>query len=231
MSKGIEEKGYVYIFENENLPDLLKIGQTKNIENRLINANTWNPSNFECTYALKSEKYKNIENLAHWVFKKDKKAKEFFKVPLKEATVFLQKIVSLGIAEEVDTDLLEDYASKHMSDIPQSIKPVKIKKGLLKRSDNTTFKMLGIKPKSILTIKTDDGIIECRTIDDTNKVSYKNKEYAISDLATQLICKGPNSKASGFQHFIYEGKTLNKRRNDLFAKEASQELNFGDDED
>ncbi len=76
------------------------------------------------------------------------------------------------------------------------------------RSPNTRFRNIDV-PIGAELVFTTDSHITCTVLDDSNKVEYGGKVWAISALAMHLLGV---SSANGFYHFSYEGETLWERR-------------------
>jgi hypothetical protein len=185
------QMGYIYIFTCESLKGLVKIGQTTDIKNRIINASTWSPAGFDCAFALESEQYKDIEKLVHFAYRHCWEGKEFFNIQLDDAIRFFQKLAKLGIAKVVPTNSLV-------------VKPDKqFKKGDKVRADNTTFESLNIPIGSELIFKDNPAEI-CETYDSVNQVKYKGEVMSLSALA----CRLANSNISGYWYFKYNGRIL-----------------------
>ena len=73
----------VYIFINQSMPDMVKIGITDNVERRVkeLSGSTGVPLPFECYYAVKvSEDAKKLEKKIHEGFDKQRvrREREFF---------------------------------------------------------------------------------------------------------------------------------------------------------
>ena len=208
--------GYLYIFTNEWMPKLVKIGITENLENRLKESagsggpGTFIPCAFSCYYAVKSDQNDKLEKFIHQVYDKfrinDKR--EFFELSPVEAKDTLKGLVTLGVATEIndkETELITDKVTKELTDEGAQ--------KILRKRPRTTFKMLGIKQGSELVFKGNNKI-SCKTIDDENTVEYEGKNRTISNVSSELI----GSPSNGFEYFLYNGKILADIRRELEAE-------------
>ena len=76
-------EGIVYVLTNPGMPGLVKIGKTKNIEQRLKDLYTTGvPDPFECAYAVKVADMDTVEKAFHAAFDpyRNRKKKEFFRI-------------------------------------------------------------------------------------------------------------------------------------------------------
>jgi hypothetical protein len=86
-----QSTGYVYCLTNEGMPELVKIGYTNNLQERIMQSNETNtfksPYNFKCIHAIKTINPKSVEQLIHQSLDKfrinreqTEKPSEFFKI-------------------------------------------------------------------------------------------------------------------------------------------------------
>jgi hypothetical protein len=203
--------GYVYIFVNEWMPKIVKIGITEDLGQRLKESagNAFVPCAFNCYYAIQSEQYNKLETFIHKVYDmfriNDKR--EFFELDADQAKTMLQGLVEIGIATEVG-----DVQTQRIS---QNISDQLTKDGeqlLFRRRPRTTFKMIGIKIGTELVYKN-DLTITVKTFDEINNVEYEGEVMTISNLSDKLV----GYPTSGYEYFIYNGKTLGDIRRELEA--------------
>ena len=208
--------GYLYIFTNEWMPKLVKIGITDNLEKRLKESagsggsGTFVPCAFSCYYAVKSDQNDKLEKFLHQVYDKFRinDRREFFELSPSEAKDTLKGLVTLGIATEIDdkeTELITDKITKELIDEGEQ--------KILRKRPRTTFKMLGIKPESELIYKGDKSIT-CKTIDEENNIEYKGVVRTISNVSVELT----GGSSNGFENFLYNGKILADIRRELEAE-------------
>jgi hypothetical protein len=208
--------GYVYIFINEWMPKLVKIGITDDLEQRLKESagsggsGTFIPCAFSCYYAVKSDQNKKLEDFIHQVYDKFRinDRREFFELSPSEAKETLKGLVTLGVATEIDekeTELLSDKITRELTDEGEQ--------KILRKRTRTTFKMLGIKQGSELVYKG-DSTITCKTADEENNVEFKGEVRTISNVSVELT----GSSSNGFENFLYNGKILGDIRRELEAE-------------
>jgi len=208
--------GYVYIFINEWMPKLVKIGITDNLEDRLKQSagsggsGTFIPCAFSCYYAVKSDQNDKLEKFMHQVYDKFRinDRREFFELSPVEAKDTLKGLVTLGIATEIndeETELITDKITKELTDEGEQ--------KILRKRPRTTFKMLGIKQGSELVFKGNNTII-CKTVDDENIVEYEGQKRTISNVSVELT----GNSSNGFENFLYNGKILGDIRRELEAE-------------
>jgi len=205
--------GYVYIFVNEYMPDILKIGITDDLEQRLKDSarDSFVPCVFNCYYAIKSDQHEKLEDFIHKTYNRFRvnEKREFFEIYPEEAKEMLKGLVNLGVATEINdsqTQQISEEVSKQLTKDGQQL--------ILRRRQNTTFKMLDIKIGTELTYKNDETII-VKTVDEINNVEYEGEIFSISNLSNKLL----GYRVSGFEYFIYNGKTLGDIRRERESNE------------
>ena len=208
--------GYLYIFANEWMPKLVKIGTTDNLERRLREsagsgaAKTFIPCAFSCYYAIESDKNNELEEFIHQIYDKyrinDKR--EFFELSAEEAKRALQGLIKLGIATEInneETQNLTEKVNKELADAGEQV--------ILRKRPRTTFKMLGVSIESELVFKN-NHTITCKTSDEINNVLFNGIIRTISNLSEELV----GSSSNGFEYFLYNGRILGDIRRELEAE-------------
>ena len=118
------QRGIVYILTNPLFQDdVVKIGITKNIEERLksLSCETGVPCPFECYAAYEVDKYEEVESLLHSIYRGVDKhtdkihlKKEFFRVNPEEAKKALAKIAALMNGIEIDINDNKAYSKEDM---------------------------------------------------------------------------------------------------------------------
>ena len=198
----------VYIFINQSMPDMVKIGITDNVERRVkeLSGSTGVPLPFECYYAVKvSEDAKKLEKKIHEGFDKQRvrREREFFYTSPENAKSILELLEIMG-GENVTPkeDIVENQEEKQALDEARKLR---------KRFN---FSMLDIKPGEILKFKKDNSII-CEVHDET-QVKFRNKVTSLSNSA-DIILKEMGYEwlsVQGPRWWVYEGKTLSELRNE-----------------
>ena len=189
----------VYILTNEIMPEVIKIGITKNLEERIKSLdNTSTPLPFECYYAVETNNAKEVEKLLHETFedKRIRKNREFFRCLPEQAKSALLIVEKLGGTDVTPT--------KYIVENKEDIKALKIAKG----KPINYFEILGINKGDELTFKNDDSY-KCVVIDDKN-VSYKDEVLTLSQSASMILKElGYSWKAvRGASYWCLEGETL-----------------------
>ncbi len=195
--KETAEKGIVYVLTNDYMPGLVKIGYTaQSIKERLKELDkTGTPWPFRCHFAIETERYKEIEKLAHEAFAgyRVRENREFFEISPEKAVAALR----ISGAKELK---LDDEAIDEDGNTIVNLKEVR-----KKRFD---FQKYGI-PVGAELCFTRDNEKKCKVIGNGN-VDYNGKEFSLSKLALMLLKDmGYNWKqVSGPAFFSYEGTIL-----------------------
>ena len=197
--KETAEKGFVYVFTNDYMPGVVKIGYTtQSIKERLKELDkTGTPWPFRCHFAIETERYKEIEKLAHEAFAgyRLRESREFFKISPEKAVAALR----ISGAKEL---MLDGEAINEVGEVVVNHQINELRK---KRFD---FQKYGI-PVGAELCFTRDNDKKCKVIGNGN-VDYNGKEYSLSKLALTFLKEmGYNWKqVSGPSFFSYEGTIL-----------------------
>jgi len=205
--------GYVYIFVNGWMPKIVKIGITNDLEQRLRDSagNEFVPCAFDCYYAIKSDQYDKLEKFIHKsydMFRVNEK-REFFEINPDQAKTMLKGLVDLGVATEVDDNQTQQITKNVSEQLTKDGEQL-----IIRRRNNTTFKMLGIEIGTELVYKNDETK-KVKTVDEINTVEYENEKFSISNLSDKFT----GYRTSGFEYFKYEGKILGDMRRELDSNE------------
>jgi hypothetical protein len=197
MSEEIIEGGYIYVLYNpiyEKYGEIYKIGQTKDIKDRLYDYSTYYPEESEILYSIKHPYYKDLEKVVHLKLKdyrvKDKR--EFFKCKLdliKTIMIKVKKYTLKDISELLNknTDTIENRCETFTLKEPLNLtkeRIFKIYSDLSNELSNNFFlnnKHLGL--RAIIKI-----FIEKICSDENGKnliVKYKNK-YRYTNMDNEL---------------------------------------------
>lgn len=212
--------GVIYILINPAFPNLVKIGYTKKLEQRLkeFNRNSGLPDPYHAyaSYKVKKELVDlRLHNLIDSLDSTLRHAKnrEFYEMSPEKAYSLLSAIAQINGDENLlvknplndsffDTAVIESETDKRKS-------PKK----------NLTFKLINIPIGSTLTY-TKNKSITVKTCDDVNQVLYNGEQYSISALAKILL---NTSAAQGGLYFEYKGKTLVEIRNEMEEQDDESE--------
>jgi len=128
-------RGYVYIFTNEAMPGIVKIGHTGNISQRLndLSKSTAVPVKFECHFAIEVDDCKEVERKLHKGLEDVRvgKNREFFRIA-PERVKFLLQLTNHAVykpAEKEDREIDQAAIAKRLN----------LKAAGLVRGDTLTF--------------------------------------------------------------------------------------------
>lgn len=193
----------VYILTNPVIPDLVKIGKTTNLEERVrsLSSHTGVPVPFEVYYAcvvsdsLKVEKHLHDGFGDHRVNQK----REFFRIN-PERVLSILKLVEIQNVTP-NRDFVEDQ------DEQQSLNK---ERG---RRSNFTFSSVGIPFGSILHFVRDENVT-VKVVDDRN-VEFEGEVTSLTQSSLILLNRdhGWNSSSvTGPRYWVFENETLSERR-------------------
>lgn len=170
--------GIIYILVNELMPDLIKIGKTERLRDRVMDLNrqTGVPGPFDVHFAARVKDMKEVEQLMHQAFA-DRRIgkKEFFRLDPDQAKAVLRLATISDVTHEA-----QEYAM-------QSLDTAAERQELLEnrsRRQRATFDRLAIPIGSTL-IYLRNQEIRCLVSSGT-KVSYEDEEFALSALTKKL---------------------------------------------
>lgn len=193
--------GVVYVLINEAMPGLVKIGFTKDeLVNRIRALDTTAvPLAFECFCAFDVPDCRKVEELLHDVFgdQRVRSNREFFRVSPER----VRSALMLTGGRDVTPSESEVIST---SEDRQAIQITR------KRSENSRFGMIGIKPDTILYFSMDPSKI-CRVVDE-KKVEYCGEILSVSGSALKVLRElGIDwQTVNGWAYWSYQGKTLSE---------------------
>lgn len=196
----------VYLLTNPVMPDLVKIGRTANLEERLRSLSTHSgvPVPFEVFYACEVADSARVERQIHEGFGDHRinPKREFFRIN-PERILAILKLVELRDVTPVE-DVVEDRAEQESLNRERN------------RRENFKFSLLGLGPGSVLTFLRDESI-QASVIDD-RRISFEGKETSLSSSALEILRNRYGYRAqtiAGPQYWCYEGRTLSEIRQAL----------------
>ena len=196
----------VYLLTNPVMPDLVKIGRTTNLEERLRSLSTHSgvPVPFEVFYACEVSDSAKVERQIHEGFGDHRinPKREFFRIN-PERILAILKLVELRDVTPVE-DVVEDRVEQDSLNRERS------------RRENFKFSLLGLKTGSVLTFLRDESI-QATVIDD-RRISFEGKETSLSSSALEILRTRYGYRAktiAGPQYWCFEGKTLSEMRQEL----------------
>ena len=207
--------GIVYILSNPAMPNYIKVGCTQgdtqnDVDRRMkeLAQPSGVPRAFNCEYAAVVEDYEHVEQTILYAF-------DNFRVnPRREFLegidpIRIRAILKLHELKEVTpgADIVNEQNSGEVERPP-------------KKRDKFRFETVDIPLGSILEW-ADNPEITCKVVDGGTHVEYKGQRFAISPLAQEL--KGWKSMPSGTPYWLYEGETLQERRERLEQETDSED--------
>jgi len=193
----------VYILTNPPLPDLVKIGRTTNLEQRMksLSSHSGVPIPFECYYACEVKDGQDIETRLHGAFGDHRinPKREFFRINPERVQIILE---ALSLKDVTPTyDVVEDDQERDTLNKEKSRRPF------------FTFSMVNIEIGSELTFLKDENLT-CRVVGD-REIEFEGTTSSLSrvtlDLLNNRFAKNW-STVRGQEFWIYENETLTERR-------------------
>lgn len=191
----------IYILINEAMPGYVKIGKTKDLEQRIRSLDTTGvPLPFECFYActVKDSALVECQLLDAFLDHRVRSSREFFEIA-PERVVAILKLVEI---EEVTPkkDFVESQEDQ------QALNQARERRSIF------NFEMVGIPIGSILVF-TRDPNITCVVVDN-RKVEFLGEVVSLSVAADRALRqKGVEWKSvQGSVYWTFEGETLDERR-------------------
>ena len=196
------KRGIVYILTNESMPDIIKIGRTGNLSQRLRDLDkTSTPLPFECFYAVEVDDAKTVEGLLHETFddKKVRPKREFFNCTPEQAKSALKIAEKTGGGKDVTPKetVFETEQDK------QAL--AKAKSG---KEKVDYFGILGINSGETLTFSKDHSIT-CQ-VADGGQVQFRGEITTLSRAALIIASEMGYDwqRIRGAVYWCYEGKSL-----------------------
>ena len=185
----------VYVLTNSCMDNVIKIGRTDNLDQRLKDLYKTNvPLPFECFFACTVKDSEFVERNIHDAFedKRISPKREFFEIDPNHVVSALK----LAMIEDVTPNeiLVEDDEEKDAIE------------GKNKKPFN--FDMVGIKKGAMLTFSRDENISV--TVIDNKNIEYQGEVTSLSALAKKLL--GRSYSVQGPRYWKYKGETLLERR-------------------
>ena len=202
--------GIVYCLTNPAMPDLVKIGRTTNIEQRLRSLDTTSvPVPFECVVAMEVDDDAETERLLHDVFgdHRVRSNREFFEVSADRVEAALR--LTRGRDVTPGSDVVEDEEAR-----------LALNKARKKR-ERFNFDMVGIKAGAELQFHyreiSNDGEPFSATVASHNRITFEGEETSLSAAATGIMQRHGITwtdkwSAAGPLYWHYAGESLDERR-------------------
>lgn len=194
---------FVYILTNPKMPDLIKIGRTENLEERLkrLSSHPGVPVPFEVFYCCEVEDGPDVERRLHLGFSDHRinPKREFFEINPERVKIILEGWAIRDATPEddfVDSPEEQDSLNRARS-----------------RQPFFTFPTVDIPIGSKLTFIRDETKIA--TVTGDREIEFEGTRSSLSEIALDILktCYGLKRKACrGPDFWIFEGETLNERR-------------------
>ncbi|MDA7983043.1 MAG: GIY-YIG nuclease family protein [Alphaproteobacteria bacterium] len=194
----------VYILTNPTIPDLVKIGRTTNLEERVrsLSSHSGVPVPFECYYCCEVKDSQEVERRLSIGFGDHRinPKREFYRINPERVKAILE---GWAIGDEVTLDGVADSPEEQKSlDRERSRRPA------------FTFSMIGLERGAVLTFLGDETLTATvageKTVDFEGERDVSFFHVTLKILRERFGKDWPSVRPSN--HWEYEGKTLTDRR-------------------
>lgn len=191
----------VYVLTNPSISDVVKIGMTSNLENRLRSLyNSSVPVPFECYFACEVDSMEFVEKQLHDGFDdfRVNPKREFFRIDPERIVSILRLVMIKDVTPS--SDIVEDEVDQRSLDKERIIR------------SRFNFEMIDIPMGSTLTFTKD--ITKTAKVLDKQKIEFEGEVHSLSSSALEIVhSMGYTwSQISGPSYWVYEGETLTERR-------------------
>lgn len=194
---------FVYILTNPTIPDLVKIGRTKNLEERLksLSSHSGVPVPFQCFYCCEVTDGSEVEKRLHFGLGDHRvnPKREFFRINPERVKVLLEGWSIRDLTPS--KDVVESQEEQDSLNREISRRPV------------FTFQMVDIPIGSELTFLKDETKVSIVSGD--REIEFEGQKYSLTQVTMELLNKefGKNWKSvRGPDYWIFENETLTERR-------------------
>lgn len=199
-----KKSGIVYVMGNPAIPDMVKIGKTKNLTDRMRSLySTGVPLPFRCVYAKQVEDMDYVEDKLHNAFasRRVNEKREFFRILEDELIHFFYLIP--GIDCTPDKEVFESKEDE-----------VAFEKAS-KLGERFNFSLVGLPSGTILYFLKNENIT-CKIISKT-EVEFEGENHSLSSAGVIAIqqCGYKWNKIAGPKFWKFEGETMFDRRERL----------------
>jgi len=192
----------VYILTNPVIPDLIKIGRTTNLEERLrsLSSHSGVPVPFECYYACEVTDSQDVERRLHGGFGDHRinPKREFFRINPERVKIILE---AWSLKDVTPT-----------SDVVEDEEDIETLRRANERRPVFKFSFVEVPVGAILHFIKDESVT-CTVVDD-RRVEFEGSITSLSDAARTMLHRhgGKLTAAQGALYWIYEKETLTERR-------------------
>lgn len=198
----------VYVLTNEAMPGLIKIGRSADVLARLKQLdNTSLPLPYECHYAAQVDNAVEVERLLHQLFAdhRVRPNREFFRLSPEKV------VIALRLARHTDVTPRDG--------VFESVEEESAVKREKERRGRIHLAALGIPSGSALVFSRDEAV-KCQTTQ-SNRILFEGSEQSLSGAALLVLQRMGyrTPTAQGSVYWMYEGETLDERRQRLEAEQ------------
>ena len=191
----------VYLLTNPSMPNIVKIGFTKNLKNRMRSLYSSSvPVPFECYFACTVKDMNFVEKQLHDGFDdfRVNPKREFFRID-PERVVSILKMVMIDDITPME-DVVEDEIDQ------RSLYNEKLIRGRF------NFDMINVQIGSLLTFVKDPTITAI--VVDQNKIKFEDQIHSLSSATLKVVHRMGYTwkQVSGPTYWMYEGETLTEMR-------------------
>ena len=203
---GKSTRGIIYCLENPKMPDLVKIGRTNDLKQRLsqLYSNSGVPVPFVCVLALEVEDVVEAEQLLHDAFgdRRVNPKREFFDISAQRVVAAMK--LTRGKDVTPTTDVVEDEESRRALETAKRRRP------------SFNFDMVSIPIGATLHFKAtdeDEGSSITAQVRSRTKIAFEDEDTSLSGAAGKILeRRGMATSVAGPQYWHYEGESLDDRR-------------------
>ena len=193
----------IYVLTNPVMPDLIKIGRTINLEERLrsLSSHTGVPVPFEVYFACTVADANKVEKSVHDAFGDHRvnQRREFFRLNPERVISVLQLVALEDVTPAAD--IVNDAEEQKSLDKERS------------RRSNFKFSSANVPVGSVLTFVRDEGITA--TVLDDRNVEVEGVVTSLSQSALNILTTNFGktwTTVRGPDYWVYENETLSERR-------------------
>ena len=196
--------GIVYCLTNPAMPDLVKIGRTTNIEQRLRSLDTTSvPVPFECVVAMEVDDDAETEQLLHDVFSdhRVRSNREFFEVSAARVEAALR--LTRGRDVTPHDDVVVDEEAR------RALEQARVRRGRF------NFDMVGIPAGTEIYFRPEptDATPITAQVYSNNRIFFEDAVTTLSRAAGDVLeRRGMARSVAGPEYWYYEGESLGDRR-------------------
>lgn len=212
---GKNTRGVIYCLENPKMPDLVKIGQTTDLKQRLSRLyGSGVPVPFECVLALEVEDAEEAERLLHDAFGDHRvnQKREFFDISAQRVIAAMRLTGGKDVTPA--TDVVEDEESRRALETAKKKRPP------------FHFDMVGIPNEATLHFKStaDEDADITALVHSPKRIRFAGEVLTLSAAAGKILeQRGMATSVAGPQYWYYEGESLDDRRRRMEREDSEDD--------